>query len=586
MNLRSKILVMYLVILLIPTLILGGAAIFMVVRSYHHSYLVTVDEAVRQTARNVDFGKQSYDLLAIRTATDSELIARLGRQYTDMPEIVNTVNYVDRTFLMTSKYLPGIVDFRIYHTNETLVQDGQLLWRPEGRMLLGKDEYTWYREASEPSSVLRWSNAPDDPNKIVITCKIVNDSGSMLGMVYILLQYDTVFSEMLSHPFKGEGSLYVIDDEKRILAATDRSKIGGRIYAGASGKAQVTGQDIDLTHTKELQITKTLSSKWQVIALIRTKFIDTQNSTVLVLIIGITFFFLILSIFLMMTIVRNIVWRVRKLGGRMIGLARGEFDVGVRNQQQDELGELENMFTSMSQQIGRLVDDITTAGIMEKEQAFKALQAQINPHFIYNSLSLLRWRALDVQDEEQIRIIDALTTFYRLALDNRISVIPIRDELDHVRAYLDIQQFRYQGRVQIEWDIDSSAEQLYTLKTVLQPIVENCYLHGSITRKKDAMIRISVVRSGEFVHISVWDNGNGIPEGVLTAIRAGTYVGKGNGFGTSNIKERLALYFGEEAEFTIDSQAGEWTQVSIVIPACVEQPTIRGNRTLAQGHDR
>jgi two-component system sensor histidine kinase YesM len=576
MKLRGKILVMFVLILLMPTLLLSGAGIFLVIQSYQNSYLVTMDEAVRQTARNVDFGKQSYDLLAVRTATDIELVARLGRKYDDMPSIVDTVNYVDRTFLITSKYLPGISDFRIYHTNETLVQDGQLLWRPEERMLSGKDERIWYDEAVQSSSSLRWSNAPDNPNQIVITRKIIDDTGTPIGMVYILLNYDTVFSEMLSQPFKGRGSLYVIDREQRILAATDRTKIGGRLLTDASAKENMTDKDVNFVATNELQIMKPLSSEWQVVAFVQKKYFDEQNGTVLLLISVITLFFLLLSTFLMMTIVRNIVSRIRKLGGRMNELSRGEFDVIVLNQQQDELGDLEKMFNSMSRQIGKLVDDITQAGKMEKELAFKALQAQINPHFVYNSLSLLRWRALDAGDEEQISIIDALTTFYRLALNNRISFITIHDELKHVKAYLDIQQFRYMGRLRIEWDIEDGVGGLYTLKTLLQPIVENCYTHGAITKKKDGLIRISVSKVGDQVLLNVYDNGQGISEQVLKAINAGTYVSNSNGFGTSNIRERLSLYFGDQAHFMLESREGEWTSVTIVIPACLQQPSIRG----------
>lgn len=586
MNLRGKILVMYVLILLMPTLLLSIAAIFLVIQSYQNSYLITMDEAVRQTARNVDFGKQSYDLLAVRTATDIELVARLGRKYNDMPAIVDTVNYVDRTFLITSKYLPGITDFRIYHTNETLVQDGQLLWRPEERMLSGKNERIWYDEAVKSSSSLRWSNAPDNPNQIVITRKIIDDTGTPIGMVYILLNYDTVFSEMLSQPFKGRGSLYVIDREQQILAATDRSKIGGRLLTDASDKENMTDKDVNFVANNELQIMKPLSSEWQVVALVRKKYFDEQNGMVLLLISVITLFFLLLSTFLMMTIVRNTVSRIRKLGGRMNELSRGKFDVVVPNQHQDELGELEKMFNSMSRQIGKLVDDITQAGKLEKELAFKALQAQINPHFVYNSLSLLRWRALDAGDKEQISIIDALTTFYRLALNNRISFITIHDELKHVKAYLDIQQFRYLGRVRIEWDIEDGVGGLYTLKTLLQPIVENCYMHGAITKKKDGLIRISVTRLADQVLLNVYDNGQGISEQVLKAIKAGTYAGNISGFGTSNIKERLALYFGDQAHFMLESREGEWTRVSIVIPACPQQPSIRGDKDAAQRNDR
>ncbi|MFF2091360.1 sensor histidine kinase [Paenibacillus sp. NPDC058174] len=595
MNLRSKVLVMYGLILVLPTLVLGGSAIYLVIQSFHQSYLTTVDEAVRQTAQNVAFGKKSYDLLAVRTATDGELISRLGRSYADMTEILDTVNYVDRTFLITSKYLPGIADFRIYHTNETLVQDGQLLWRPEKRSLVGMDEQAWYEEAASSDQALRWSNAPSNPKQIVITRKIMGADGSVLGMVYILLNYDSVFGELLDKPFKGAGNLFVVDSSRHAIAATETDKIGSRIVTKEwplSGKEKDPDLDVhsdldvdtnadgsspvyDLTSTKELLIAKPLSSGWEVVAQLPMQYMDSQNRRILLLNVSITALFLLCSLFLIMTIVKNMVWRIRKLGTRMSDLSRGQFEVSVRHNNNDELGDLESMFNSMSERLGKLVEDITKAGLMEKEQAFKALQAQINPHFIYNSLSLLRWRALDVQDEGQIQIIDALTTFYRLALNNQISVIRIRDELEHVKAYLDIHQFRYPDRVRVEWDVDSSALDFYTIKTVLQPIVENCYLHGAITRKKDAVIRISVHREGDNIRMAVYDNGSGIAENVLSGIEAGTHRGKGNGFGTANIKERLSLYFGSRASFIIESEAGEWTRVSIVFPASTEQPVIR-----------
>ncbi|MCL6456369.1 MAG: sensor histidine kinase [Gorillibacterium sp.] len=578
MNLSRKIFLMFSLILLVPTLILGTGTVYIVMRSFHQSYLVTMDEAVRQTARNVNFGKQSYDLLAVRTATDGELIARLGREYMDMAENVDTVNYVDRTFLMTSKYLPGIVDFRIYHTNETLVQDGQLLWRPEGRNLSGMDERSWYNKAMLSTNSLLWSNAPDNPKQVIITRKILSQTGSMLGMVYIRLNYDAVFGELFDQPFSGNGALYIVDESKRVLAATDTTKIGSRMIT-KEWSDDKENQDqtpiFDLTQVNELQIVKPLSSGWHVVAVMHMKYMDQKNLTILLLIVGITALFLLLSTFLMMTIFKNIIRRIGKLGTRMSDISRGEFEVTVRSTDKDELGELESMFNSMSGQLGKLVEDIKRASLLEKDQAFKAMQAQINPHFIYNSLGLIRWRALDAQDDEQIRIIDALTTFYRLTLNNQISVIPIKDELEHVRAYLEIQQLRYPDRVRVEWEIDSAVLELYTIKTVLQPIVENCFLHGAITRKENAFIRITAKREDENVHISVYDNGQGIQPDILQAIREGKHVGKGSGFGTANIKERLALYFGEEGQFTMDSTVGEGTQVAIMFPACSTEPVIR-----------
>ncbi|WP_168123277.1 histidine kinase [Paenibacillus sp. HB172176] len=580
MSLRGKLLALYVLILLLPTLLLGSGAVYMIFQGFHRSYLSAVDETARQTAQIVDFSKRSYDLLAVRTATDGELVARLARQYDDMAEVVDTVNYVDRTFLITSKYLPGIVDFRIYHTNDTLVQDGQLLWRPENRRIAGQDESSWYREAIASSDSLRWRSVPGNAKRSYITHKIIDRTGTPLGLVYILLNYDVVFGELLDHPFHDKGSLFIVDHDRRILASTDRGYIGERLALSewpGTPTSDSTGKDdwLDLSNSRELLIVKPLSSGWNVVTSTAMKQLSAQNRTILLLIIGITIFFLLLSVSLMLTVVQNIVRRIRKLGYRMGDLSRGEFEAAIRYNERDELGELENMFNLMSERLGKLVEDITQAGLQEKEQAFKALQAQINPHFIYNSLGLLRWRAMDAQDEEQIQIIDSLTTFYRLTLNNQISVIRIRDEVEHVKAYLDICQFRYPGKVRIEWKIDESALELYTIKTVLQPIVENSYLHGGIIRKQDAVIRISIKRQNGRVAMSVYDNGQGIPENLLRQLSEGVHAGKGNGFGSANIKDRLTLYFGADADYTFESALGEWTLVTIDFPACQAEPSMR-----------
>ncbi len=591
MNLRRKIFVMYGLILLVPSLILGGITMGVVVRSFHENYVATVDESIKQTAINVDYSKKSYDLLAIRTATDSELIARLGREYADMTQIIDTVDYLDRNFMLTSKYLPGIIDFRIYHTNDTLVEDGRLLWRPQHRLLSGLDEWDWYEKTMASSTLLFWSTAPEHPGQIVLTSKILNSAGEPLGMVYILLDYNVVFGNLLKHPFAEDGSLYIVDDEKRILATTEQDKIGRRVLTsswpegddGIEGRrsGEIDEEDpaaaavYDLTGTKQLVTLEPLTSGWYVVALTQMKYMDGRSITLLALIAGTAILLLVLSMFLITTIINNVVRRIRRLGHRMYDLSRGEFDVTIRNKVQDELGDLELMFNSMSERLGGLVEDIRTSSLLEREQAFKAMQAQINPHFIYNSLSLLRWRALDAQDEEQVRIIDALSTFYRQTLNNQVAVIPIREELEHVKAYLEVQQLRYPERVRLEWDIEEQVLSLYTLKTLLQPIVENCYAHGAITRRGDGAIRIAVWRNGDSVAMSVVDNGQGIAPEVLAALEAGTYLGSGNGFGTANIRERLALYFGEEAALKLDSEAGDWTRATIRFPACTEPPIIR-----------
>jgi two-component system sensor histidine kinase YesM len=199
----------------------------------------------------------------------------------------------------------------------------------------------------------------------------------------------------------------------------------------------------------------------------------------------------------------------------------------------------------------------------------------MNPHFIYNSLSLLQWRALDQGDRIQVETIEALTTFYRFALDNKSNITLIKNELEHVRAYLDIQQLRYPGRVRAHWELDEDVLNLYSIKLILQPIVENAYIHGRIFTRPDACIAIEIKRCNNGVRFQVRDNGIGIDPSTLALIRSGEKAGKGNGYGLMNISERLRLYFDDAGILKIESAPEAGTVVTIELPVCTDKPHIR-----------
>ncbi|MDQ0876525.1 two-component system sensor histidine kinase YesM [Paenibacillus sp. V4I3] len=575
MSLRSKIVLFYSLIVFIPTVLLAVGAGYLALHIVRANYMLTIKEAVRQSAQSIEFRKQSYDLLAIRTATDGELISRLSRDYADMEEQLMTVQYVDRSFLFTSKYLPGIEDFRIYHSNGTLVQDGGLLWKPENRMLSGITEKVWYENNLHSPGNLNWSNALDDKTRLVVSHKIINTYGNIYGVVYLLLNYNVVFSESFEHPFEGAGELFIVDENGNIIASTDPGEIGDRLASTPLKEYWDKPGAMGSPSNGKLLITQKINSEWTVAALVHLNRLEEQSTRILYTVGWGIAFFLLLSIFLITTVLKNVIWRIRKLGVRMNDVSNGDFEVTVKNRDNDELGEIEILFNSMSNRLGRLVKEHTQAIIQEREQSFKALQAQINPHFIYNSLSLIRWRAMDMQDELQVRTIDALTTFYRIALNNRVNVTKIRDELEHLKAYVEIQKLRYPDLVHVEWQVKTEVLDLYTIKLLLQPIVENSYLHGNITKRKDAFIQISIQQVEDTVQFFIFDNGKGIPAEKLEAIRAGTHTGTSNGFGMNNIRERLNLYFGLEGHFSIDSIEGEWTSVSIRIPVCEIRPELK-----------
>lgn len=576
MNLKGKFVLFYGLIIFIPTVLIAIGAGYLTSQSARENYLLTVREAVRQSAQSIEFKKQSYDLLASRTATDGELVSRLSRDYENIYDNLNTVQYVDRSFFLTSQYLPGVEKFRIYHNNSTLVEDGELLWKPSVRTLDGIQEEEWYNQTLKQSALLNWTNALNDKSKIIVTQKIITPSADSVGIIYLRLNYNAVFAEPFKHPFDGAGALYIIDTNGHIVASSKPSEIGMEVANSELHNFWNSSGNADTIKNGSIYVANQIDSNWTVAAIVNLDRMEKQTKRIYYVTTLCITLFVILSTFLILTLLKNIVWRIRKLGGRMNEISEGSFEgISVRSRERDELGELEGLFNSMAGRLSKLLEDNIKANLKEREQSFRALQAQINPHFIYNSLSIIRWRAADLGDEKQIHTIDALKTFYRIALNNSVNVTKIKEEIEHVRAYLEIQQLRYPEKVKVEWFIDESIVDYYTIKLILQPIVENVYLHGGITLKKGATIRISVIQSEDNVILQVEDNGVGMHPDVLDRVCSGHYTGSNNGFGMNNIRERIHLYFGSEGSLSIESVEQEGTTVSIVLPICLERPDIR-----------
>lgn len=575
MNLRRKIFVFYGLVVFIPTVILGIGAGYLALQNVRSNYMLTINEAVRQTAQSIEFRKQSYDLLVNRTGTDGELISRLSRTYESWEDQLASVNYIDRSFQVMSRYLTGIENFRIYHVNPTLIEDGGLLWKPGGRALDGGDEQSWYEGVMASPVALQWSDIPGENAKLTVSRKIMNPGGYVFGAIYMLLDYNSVFGELMDHPFSGEGSLFLLDEHDRVVAASERSMIGKPLTATGLSTLWRGDENAEvITDHGEYFAVRQLNGAWKIAALVQMRKMEQQSSTTVYSIVGITIFFLFLSMFLVMIVLKNVVLRIRKLSNRMSDIAEGDFDVWLQSRSSDEVGDLEVMFNQMAGRLGRLIELLSSAKLKEKESSFQALQAQINPHFIYNSLSVLQWRALDQGDQVQVEAIEALTTFYRLALDNKSNLTLIRNELEHVRAYLDIQQLRYPDRVRVEWALDESVMELYSIKMILQPIVENAYIHGRIFTRAGACIAISILRYEQMIRFRVQDNGSGIDPDTLALIQQGKKAGKGNGFGLMNISERLSLYFGDAGKLWVESVPEQGTLVTIELPACREKPEL------------
>lgn len=267
---------------------------------------------------------------------------------------------------------------------------------------------------------------------------------------------------------------------------------------------------------------------------------------------------------------------IRKLSEATKIAGSGDFAVRAQEGSDDELAVLNTNFNQMVEQIGNLVEDIRIEQMNLRQAELKLLQAQINPHFLYNTLDSIIWLAEANEKGQAVQMVTALSDFFRTTLSKGRDYISIKEEEAHIRSYLQIQQFRYQDILKYEIQIPSELYPYQILKLTLQPLVENALYHGIKNKRGIGHITVSGEKKENLLILRVHDNGIGMTEEQLAQLRIrirveGREEKESSSFGLFNVNQRIRLNYGAEYGVEIDSCYGEWTEVMVTIPAVSEE---------------
>lgn len=279
-------------------------------------------------------------------------------------------------------------------------------------------------------------------------------------------------------------------------------------------------------------------------------------------------------------ILSNFTWRslvipIRKLCTVSKRVAKGDFTARSEVESQDEIAVLANNFNDMTVEIGRLVDRIKEEQANIRAMESRLLQAQINPHFLYNTLDTIVWLAEAGQNEEVVRMTGRLSEFFRTTLSQGRDFITLEEERRHVESYLQIQQFRYQDIMTYEMHMDPDILEYTVPKLTLQPLVENALYHGIKNKRGGGKILIEGKRRGNRIILKVIDDGKGMTEQELAELRryiAGCGETSQKGFGLGNVNQRIHRYYGEEYGIFFESEENKGTDAVIIIPAKKSEP--------------
>ena len=209
--------------------------------------------------------------------------------------------------------------------------------------------------------------------------------------------------------------------------------------------------------------------------------------------------------------------------------------------------------------------------IILRKTELRALQAQINPHFLYNTLDSIAWMCEDGRNKEAVDMVNALARLFRISISKGHELIPIEKEVEHAKSYLQIQKFRYKNQFEYFFDVEEQCLHYYCNKITLQPIIENAIYHGLNRMIEEGVIRIRIWEEDGDVIFSVSDNGVGMTKEQCDALLKED-SGRETGIGMKNVNDRVRIYFGEKYGMRIESEPDEGTTVYIRMPKLEEEP--------------
>lgn len=432
---------------------------------------------------------------------------------------------------------------------EVLNEDGGVIWLPT---------YHYQTSTYESDSLISLVRViPDD-----------RSSGDHLGVLMVDI-HERAFRDVIDQiSIPDEAEIHLMDMHGYVITSNDQDKIGSFVrrsdyvpfesrYDNGKRDLKIDGLESILFHVRIPNMDWQLVSVMPISAVTQDAQEILQFMLILLLIVG------VLSVLISFRLAGDITYRLEDLSYNMDKIKQDDWDIELDITYDDEIADLQRNFLYMTESMKRLINEKYQAEIDLRKAELRALQAQINPHFLYNILDMINWMAMRQGADDINYVVAKLAKFFRLSLSSGREMIPIGDELEHIRLYVDIQNVRYEDRIAFNMEIDESVLDYYTVNLILQPLVENAIMHGINERDdKKGIIRIVAYEDIESIIFKVEDNGVGMSEETLSSLQEG----RSTGYGVRNVDERLKLRFGDEYGLTYVSKENEGTQVTVRIP--------------------
>lgn len=377
------------------------------------------------------------------------------------------------------------------------------------------------------------------------------------------------------------GYIYVVDKEGNIiyhpnqqlvytgLKSEDSNEVLSKTYGSFTQK--LNGEERLLT-VKSVGYTD-----WKVVGVSYMDELSATRKDITSFSVWILIFVIIFITLIFIFISAKVTKPIKLLDSSMKKVEEGDFNINIDIKGDKEVVHLSKTFNMMVFRIRQLMNQIVVEQEEKRKSELNALQAQINPHFLYNTLDSIVWMAENGNSKDVITMVTSLARLFRISISRGKNIITVKEEIEHARNYLIIQKVRYKTKFNFEIEAEEEVLQLKTLKLLLQPIIENSLYHGVQYMVEEGFIKISVkIEAGRLLY-QVSDNGLGMKKEIVNNILSynSTNTG-GSGVGVKNVHQRIQLYYGKEYGVDIDSELEEGTTVKIWLPVVKDESQGKG----------
>ena len=554
-KLRYKLAIFYSLFCFLPVMLLFLLSFLQMRSIIDDKEKLNLQSYLQQSVSSMDRTLDGYNSLSDYIAFDRTLAEVFSMEYgTPYEQYEQLTQKVDPILRSSSYFHGGMQRITIYTDNGMVKHDTTVA--PVSEI----EETDWYQKTLEHPGINWFVNYQE---KTLFSARKLAFSGAREGVniLYMDVDYQKLFTPY-AETLISECGLYITDQEGKLVFEESRF----------SGK----NQNYDLTYSEFLEQRDRGSADYTILCeqsnttgwtvwLYQPVGLAGESMRPIGVMAGVTILICIFAAVLAYFITSGMVsGRIERLTCLMQEVQEGSMDMQVGSDDRDEIGMLYRGFGSMMKRIRTLINEVYLGKITQKEAELKALQAQINPHFLYNTLSLINWKALAAGEEDISRMTLAMSTFYRTALNRGRNVLQVEAELSNTRAYLEIQSMLHDGDFDYEIEVQPEILQCESLNLILQPLVENAIHHG-IEEKTDGRGKISVRgwKEDNCVWFMVEDNGVGMEQKVADKI----LTMESKGYGVRNVDERIRLCYGEKYAMKVESVVGKGTKMTIHFPA-------------------